>query len=157
MYDNLQMQIKRRMIAKSLNIQSLEKKAGLKISAVRNILNGTSKKPNVFTLYSIAEALDCSILDLLGSNVGVSGDVAYESPNASRPWVGSLFYEIVSIVGKAQEERKCALSSDKALSMIQEIYYYSLSKNESKIDENFCQWVIDKNMTTRLTSLEKVS
>jgi hypothetical protein len=157
MYDNLQMQIKRRMVAKSLNIQSLEKKAGLKISAVRNILNGTSKKPNVFTLYAIAEALDCSILDLLGSDVGATSGSAYESPNAARPWAGSLFSEIVNIVRKTHEERKCPLSSDKALAMIQEIYYYSLSKNEAKMDENFCQWVIDKNMSTRLTPLEKVS
>lgn len=156
MYDNLQMQIKRRMVAKSLNIQSLEKKAGLKISAVRNILNGTSKKPNVFTLYAIAEALDCSILDLLGSEVSTPA-APEASPNTSRPWVGTLFSEIVTIVRKAHEERKTSLPSDKALSMIQEIYYYSLSKNDAKIDENFCQWVIDKNMTPRLTSVEKVS
>ena len=144
MYDNLQMQIKRRMVAKSLNIQSLEKKAGLKISAVRNILNGTSKKPNVFTLHAIAEALSCSILDLLGSDVTGNSEASYDSPNASKPWVGALFCEIVDLVKKAHEERGGNLSSDKALSMIQEIYYYSLSKNDSKVDENFCQWVIDK-------------
>ncbi len=156
MYDNLQMQIKRRMLAKSLNIQSLEKKAGLKISAVRNILNGTSKKPNVFTLYAIAEALSCSILDLLGSDVAGNSGASYESPNASRPWVSSLFCEVVGLVKKAYEERGGSLSSDKALAMIQEIYYYSLSKNDSRVDENFCQWVIEKNMNARLSSPEKV-
>ena len=100
------MQIKRRMIAKSLNIQSLEKKAGLKISAVRNILNGTSKKPNVFTLYAIAEALSCSILDLLGSDMTGGAESSRNSPNASRPWDSSLFCEIVDLVKKAHDERK---------------------------------------------------
>lgn len=152
------MQIKRRMIAKSLNIQSLEKKAGLKISAVRNILNGTSKKPNVFTLYAIAEALDCSILDLLGSGLSPNAPTSFnEGPNASKKWDADLFAQIVNVVRKAYEERNGTLSSDKALSMIQEIYYYSLNKNEPQVDQNFSQWIIDKNIQTRLNSLEKVS
>ena len=62
----LQSQIQTRMEAKKLSIYALEKKAGLKRSAARNILQGFSKKPSAEALKAIANVLECTVDDLVG-------------------------------------------------------------------------------------------
>ena len=57
-----------RMEAKNLSIAKLERRAGLKIHSVRNILKERIKKPSAQTLQAIAQALECSIIDLMSDS-----------------------------------------------------------------------------------------
>jgi transcriptional regulator with XRE-family HTH domain len=54
-----------KMKAKNLSISVLERKAGLTIHSIRNILKGTIKNPRAEVLPAIAGALECSLLDLI--------------------------------------------------------------------------------------------
>lgn len=53
------------MKAEKLSIAELERRAGLSIHSVRNILKGRIKKPSAQSLQAIAEALNCSLSDLI--------------------------------------------------------------------------------------------
>ena len=57
--------IKEKMVEKGLSAHALEKLAGLKLSAVQNIIYGRSKNPSVNILIPIAQALGCTVSDLL--------------------------------------------------------------------------------------------
>jgi transcriptional regulator with XRE-family HTH domain len=50
---------------KNLSISVLERKAGLSIHTIRNILKGRIKNPRAEVLSSVAEVLECSLLDLI--------------------------------------------------------------------------------------------
>lgn len=58
--------IKRKMEAEGLTAYALEKRAGLKPSAVNNIIYGKSKNPSIEILKGISKALNCSVSDLIG-------------------------------------------------------------------------------------------
>lgn len=57
-------QISVRMKAKNLSILMLEREAGLKNHAVRNILRGKSKRPSADILQAIADVLGCTVKEL---------------------------------------------------------------------------------------------
>jgi len=62
---NLKQKIREKLNEQNLSVAALEKKAGLKMSAVRNILRGQTRKPSAYTLKKISDALNCKIDDLL--------------------------------------------------------------------------------------------
>lgn len=64
--ESIQENLQTRMEDKDLSPHELERKAGLKESAVRNILSGRSSNPGIESLTAIADTLDCSIDDLVG-------------------------------------------------------------------------------------------
>jgi len=65
MKTSLKEEIRKRMEAKNLSIAALERKAGLNIHAIRNILTGKIRKPSAQCLQATANALECSLLDLM--------------------------------------------------------------------------------------------
>ena len=67
----LKEKITERMEAKNLSIAELERRAGLSIHSVRNILKGRIKKPSAQSLQAIAEALECSIVDLMNASAPI--------------------------------------------------------------------------------------
>lgn len=58
-------QISARMKAKNISIMTLEKMAGLKVHAVRNIIRGNSKHPSGEILQAVSDVLGCTVKDLL--------------------------------------------------------------------------------------------
>jgi transcriptional regulator with XRE-family HTH domain len=64
--DTIQEQLRTRIPDKNLNARELERRAGLKMSAVRNILSGHSKNPGIEVIAAIAKVLECSTDELLG-------------------------------------------------------------------------------------------
>ncbi len=66
--ENLQKQLQMRIADNNLNARELERRAGLKMSAVRNILSGSSKNPGIEVIVAIARILNCSTDELLGFN-----------------------------------------------------------------------------------------
>ena len=122
----LQSQIEQRRKICDLSIQALERKAGLKSSAVRNILNGTSKNPSVHTLRAIADALDCSILDLLGEGDLYPQKDGDSSPKKGYPkvkWNNDLFVEAATLVGSILQKQNYTPMSDEGIFLIKEIFY----------------------------------
>ena len=57
--------LKKKMLDQNLSMAALERKAGLNINSVRNIISGTIKNPSSKNLQAIASALGCSVDELL--------------------------------------------------------------------------------------------
>jgi transcriptional regulator with XRE-family HTH domain len=144
-------QIQTRMAAKRLSIYALEKKAGLKRSAVRNILHGLSKKPSVETIKCIAIALECSVDELVGPDLNNGHLVISHNANGVKKqlgheWNEKLYIEAAQIVAKNLQEHEYKPTFEQALLLISETYKYSLSKRSNLIDDDFTKWLLRKNI-----------
>jgi transcriptional regulator with XRE-family HTH domain len=140
-------QINARMKAKNLSIGILEKEAGLKIHAVRNILRGKSKRPSGQALQAIADVFGCTVRDLLTEDQEIfEGSDSVDSNEAllnSSYKYPMLLAETIKVVNDKIEEKNQELTIQQVLTSIQEIYLHSLQKDPEKVDQNFADWFID--------------
>lgn len=147
----LQNQIKTRMHAKALSIAALEREAGLKVNAVRNILSGQSKKPSAETLQAVANVLECSVRDLLEkdiSNISLTPHVTKNSEEALHEWIPKLFDDCVQVVQGVIDSKKYIPSAEEMFFLVKEVYFYSLDKNAMQVDQKFAEWFIDRNVAS---------
>jgi phage repressor protein C with HTH and peptisase S24 domain len=63
----LQRELRRRMDGLGISARALSTRAGVNNMAVRDILNGKSRKPTLDTLEKLAGALGCTVADLTGT------------------------------------------------------------------------------------------
>ena len=130
-----------------MNVRALERKAGLNIGTVNNILHGASANPTAETLIALATAFDCTIDDLLNRAIKSSKESSATNQNFKPfKWNPTLFSSIVSELNKQLKTRAISINSDKALTLIQEVYLYSLKKNKEIAEESLVEWLLDKSL-----------
>ena len=143
---NLRTQIKNRIEAMDTNVRALERRAGLNIGTVNNILIGSSSNPTAETLKAIADAFDCSLDELLGRKIKTNNDKDDNFKNLKEyKWSPELFASIITEFNKQIKDRNLSVSSDKAMFIINEVYIYSLKKNKEIVDETLIEWLLDKS------------
>lgn len=140
-------QIEVRMKAKNISVVELENKAGLKTHAVRNILRGKSKSPSAVNLQAIADALGCSVKDLL-----TTPEVLEESlPHSLEEVLHSqytdsdkqgLLPQVVKTVDNLMHHQHKNLTVEQFLTSVKEIYLHSLQKDPRKVDKDFAEWFL---------------
>ena len=147
----LQDQISTRMKDRKLSARSVEKMAGLRSSAVSNILAGKSLNPSIGTLFSIANIFGCSIDELVGNKSYIEKEDNYpvhtkpiqNKLEVNYPWNESLYHDALNTTEKIVMQKNIVLNSEKMLRLIREIYLYSLKAHENTVDKKFAQWIID--------------
>lgn len=143
-------QIKEKMTERGLSAHALEKLAGLKLSAVQNIIYGRSKNPSMNILLPIAQALDCTVSELLEEDVPVGGhkniSLAH-TPTSNLPWNPDLYLATFQIMNTLAKNKNLALSREKMASGVEEAYAYSLKNKKSRPDRHFAAWLIEKMNT----------
>jgi transcriptional regulator with XRE-family HTH domain len=145
MITHLQKQIKARIEAKNLSINALEKKAGLKRSAARNIIQGLSKKPSAEVLKSLAQVLECTVDDLLGENrSNMPNSHKITAPSGQTPFNEKLFSESVKIVTKLFQAKGQEFTLEQVMYYAAETYKYSLTKESDKVDKDFAKWLVER-------------
>jgi transcriptional regulator with XRE-family HTH domain len=147
MDSQLKEKIIQRMEAKNFSIAELERRAGLSIHSVRNILKGRIKKPSAQSLQAIAEALDCSIIDLMNKTTASSELQGYEleskfkkSPPLEYP---SLMKDCTSTVLNLIKNDEVNVTVDVYLDIVKKVYFYSSKEEPRKIDVRFAEWLIE--------------
>lgn len=141
----LRQQIKNRIEAMGSNVRALERKAGLNVGTLNNIISGASTNPTSETLTALANAFDCSIDELLGRKLkGSNSESQVPSEFQAYKWNKLLFDAISSALDKELKNRKLSLDSEKALTIFQEVYLFSLRKGRESIDESLIEWLLDK-------------
>lgn len=136
----LQENLRWHLTQKKLSAHSLEKKAGLKPSAVQNILQGKSKRPAASLLQAIASEIGCTIEDLLED----------ESPQAhpqnapTKDWNLKLYANALHTVQALLEKKGLILSKEETLKCVDEIYLYSIKSSEEIVDERFADWLVGR-------------
>lgn len=141
----LQRQIQTRMESKNLTIYSLEKRAGLKRSAVRNILQGFSKKPSAEVLQAIAEVLECSLDDLVGP-VERSPVHKVSTTRDDSAWNEELYIDAVKMVSSILDENNVSLKLNQVINLANETYKYSLAKGSGHADKDFTKWLVGRSV-----------
>ncbi len=143
----LKEKITERMEAKNLSIAELERRAGLSIHSVRNILKGRIKKPSAQSLQAIAEALECSILDLMNASPSPSGGYSPDSHGRIRKRSPLDYPDLMldcsqRIIGLVSE-RKLHISVDEYLEVVKKVYFYSSREEPRQFDMRFAEWLIE--------------
>jgi transcriptional regulator with XRE-family HTH domain len=141
--NTLQKQLKEKLEERKMTVTALEKSAGLKRSAVHNILRGRSKKPSAEILHAIARILNCTIDELLDVNTVASSN-SQSDTRSHLPINSRLYAEAAKIADKIFSDKKMAPSQSLALSFIEEIYLYTLQSGLQNIDLKFSIWLADK-------------
>lgn len=146
----LRQQILERMKAKNLSIAALERKANLSIHSARNFLKGKVKSPKIDSLQAIAEALDCSLLDLMELDLELISEQGRTPPAKIK---GFFLLEDISLVKSCCaitinliKEKELILSLENYLNIIKMSYLYSLRAEPRKVDTKFISWLIDEKV-----------
>jgi transcriptional regulator with XRE-family HTH domain len=153
MIKNLKQEIKDRMNKMQISVTSLENEAKLKKSAVSNIINDRSKKPNYKTIEAIAKILCCTAIDLIGIKEEEYNKYIMRSPkkqpdvNAQIIWNPKLFNKAVSIfINYCEHNNKLPRNLSIASTLINEIYALTIHKQSDHIDEEFVDFVIKRSL-----------
>ncbi len=150
-------QILNRMKAQHLSISALERKAGLNLHSVRNIIKGRIKKPSAHSLQAIAEALECSVLDLINSSSSSDSQsaktVRVKMKRSSLLNEFNLMKTCFESVTRLVKEKKMSVAIDDYLSIIEIIYFYSISEDPLKVDSKFINWIINNELSEADTLL----
>lgn len=150
-----------RMEAKNLSIAELERRAGLSIHSVRNIVKGRIKKPSAQSLQAIAEALECSIVDLLNAPSTLDQDFSHISQRSSKKSppldYPGLMLECVQLVSRRTADCAPKVSVDEYLDMIKKIYLYSSREEPRALDLRFAEWLFDTQIGERVSVPDKLS
>ncbi|OJW46260.1 MAG: hypothetical protein BGO67_08565 [Alphaproteobacteria bacterium 41-28] len=139
-------QISVRMKAKNLSILTLEREAGLKTHAVRNILRGKSKRPKADILQAVSDVLGCTIKDLLQNQEIFQEEDFSESKNEllnESYAYPDLYMDTVQFVNEILKQKGEKITVKQAFTCFEEIYLHSSQKDPSKVDKEFGEWWID--------------
>lgn len=150
----LQSKLKDLIHDQRIGVAELERKAGLKVSAVRNILSGQSKNPSAETLLALSKALGCSMEDLMdASKLEITQNSP--TPDAIRKYPVvkdyALMHKTTETVIKLVEEnfRDKNLTVKDMAEFFSEVYLYSLKNSAPEVDLKFADWVISQRIEER--------
>ena len=142
----IQEEIQVRMEDKNLTASELEKKAGLKMSAVRNILTGKSNNPGIEVLSAIARLLGCSVDELTGetkSQSYISTIADLNKTKLTHAWNLELYQDCLNSIQHQIQSKNFKPTMEQILFFVKEAYIYSLEGKENKADMRFTKWIVD--------------
>lgn len=145
----LRTRLKHKLTEAGISVNALEKQAGLKRSAVQNIIHGKSKKPSADILFAITKVLGCPIQELLGQP---SKSIASTKATMIEPtsviegiFNSGLYAQAATSAAEVFRNRFFQPTRTQALDFILEIYHYSTKSGKEAIDEHFAEWLFDKS------------
>lgn len=145
----LQQRLREKMSEIGISAHALEKQAGLKRSAVQNILHGRSRKPSAQILLAVTKILGCDINDLLGHQEEEFQDATLESEALQDAAVNThLFAEAAQVANEIVQGFGITPTAPQLLKFINEIYNYSLRSQKASIDRNFAEWLANKSWSS---------
>ncbi len=128
-----------------INLSSFENNAGLKRNVIYNILYDKSKNPTIENVVKIAEALNCSIDELLGREEYFKNYI--KNHRSEIEYNAKLFNEIRETVNNYIENNKIPkISLGDIFYLIEEIYEYSRNSNDGILDEKFALWILKNQL-----------
>lgn len=148
-------QIKARMLQQGISAHALEKRAGLKPSAVHNILYGRSKNPGITIIQAIAHALECKVSDLIdeipsSQKVDIKSSEKVDTKSSEKVlvplWESELYFESFEMVNSLLKSKKILLSKEKVLAIVDEVYLYAQKGKKQTPDCLFAEWIIEKHV-----------
>lgn len=130
-----------------LSVAAFERQAGLKMNVIRNIIKGQSRRPTAETLQAVATAMGCTVADLLG--VKASQEFHRKIPSDNSPAIQSkeMLATAFQTVMNSIEEVENQPTLRQTLTLVEEVYLYSLKKEPPSVDKDFVKWLIEKSIS----------
>jgi transcriptional regulator with XRE-family HTH domain len=110
----------------NISVSALARKSGIKIPTLQNIIYGRVENPTINVLKALSTALNCSLLDLVDED----HSIFFENN-----WNPELFYDCLEVVGKKLKSKNKELTYENSITIIRELYKYSLKENKSKVSK----------------------
>jgi len=135
---NLQTKISQLMTEKKISAIDIEKGTGLNRNTVYSIVAGTSKNPTAHNLQLIAKALDVNLESILLDDEDMQFDsLSHQQMQAFADAASAMIAIII--------EKNGNFSLNKLISLIKEVYQYSIKIDPPSIDDRFIHWIVDKH------------
>ncbi|MBW8308652.1 MAG: helix-turn-helix domain-containing protein [Candidatus Paracaedibacteraceae bacterium] len=138
--------LRSRIKSANLTPTDLERRAGLALASVRNILNGRSKNPTIETMRAIANTLGCTVDDLITEKETLVATTEKLQQDEHHQWLKPLLLESIDFVDSYLENKKHPFSFEEAMFLVKEIYTFSLGTKDRSVDKRFAEWLINKNI-----------
>lgn len=140
----LQKNLRHQIAEKKVSVHALEKRAGLKPSAIHNILQGKSKRPAAEVLIAVAQELGCSVEDLVRENAGAS-----TASSSAQKWSPDLYMNVFKTVQDIFNKKEIELKKSQVLEIVEEVYLYSVQGSLSVADKRFAEWLINRRISQK--------
>ncbi|KIE05740.1 hypothetical protein NF27_DA00040 [Candidatus Jidaibacter acanthamoeba] len=128
----------------------LSKELKVPSSVVNQILNKGKISPRLSTLTHIAKYFDVTVAQLIGEvPINTKYDLFHCLPHknikSSFKWVAELYKEAVDFTISFLEDNTTysSINAEQTITIINEIYYYSIKKDLNKIDHDFAHWYLN--------------
>ncbi len=146
----LRKRLQKKIDEAQINVSELERRAKLPLSAARRILLGNTRNPTLETIVAISNVLGCSVDELVREEhsyvpIRAKDDTAFEK---------ELFVQLIeAIKWYLQHYEISTVTFNEFIACIVEMYEFSLTHPDRKIDKHFVMWYLDK----MFKSMEKSS
>lgn len=123
----------------TVKISDLSRKSGVNIETLSKILRGDTQNPGVYTIAQIANALDCSVGELIDDcNIGKKTELKTQ-----------LARSCVTTITNLLHHAKHKVSLDDFLCILKEVYTHSLNKKNKAVDTDFASQYIDQLLKSK--------
>lgn len=144
----LKKKIQRAIEDADISVLEFERRAGVRQSAVSNILYGRSTNPSSKLLQAIANEIGCTFESLLNPNEKSSGK---GKKGSSKTWKVNIMIakkamnEMVRLTSEMNID--VTSNSKEFFDCVREVHDYSVSHDKNDIDYKFAQWIVDTRLT----------
>ncbi|MCA0253892.1 MAG: helix-turn-helix domain-containing protein [Proteobacteria bacterium] len=135
---SVQTKITELMTQKKITVLDIEKNTGINRNTIYSILSGTSKNPSASNLQLIAKALGVPLQAILVDEAEIRSDLLNHKQMETLRDVTTATINMII-------EKNNEMPLNKIVSLIKEVYLYSIKLNPPSIDNRFIDWLIDKN------------
>lgn len=133
----LSTRITKLMTQKNINAIDIEKNTGLNRNTIYSIVAGSSRNPGAHTLQLIAQGLGVTLESILVDNDSIQiSSLSDEQMKAFAETTNATINIVIS--------KQLTFSLDKLISIIKEVYKYTLKANPPSVDDRFIDWLLDK-------------
>lgn len=139
-----------KMQKQKINAHTLGKKIGIKSSTIYNVINERTKNPTIEVLISIAQALECSVSELIGEEKSLIIKPLPKDEFYKNYWNQDLYISALSVVSKTLENYQVSFTKEDIDHIIVEVYKYSCRIKQCKADANFCGWFIESLLSSKV-------
>ena len=127
------------------SIRDLERQAGLNYNAIHNILSDRSKSPSIDTVLKIADAIDCSVDEILGRTQFKSKSDTLDKQDVILN--NKLFQNICKYIGEFIDDNNLEkLTLSDVVYCVEEIYRYCLNTQSKALDKKFAKWFLEQKL-----------
>ena len=143
--NSLKSKIESEIKKKNWSVHALERQAGLKPSAIQNILRDRSKNPSISMIQAIASALGCSITDLIDENENKDKkndktELYKNTYSWDQPLFCACMQEFLLVIS---QEQIYFTDQAKICEIINKLYNYCCMNDLKKPDRNFLKWLFE--------------